>query len=302
MLKKNNKKEWEILNNNLKDFVRRISYDADISKLNSINARHFLLRYTIKLLMFKKVHRLKKRIALNSESKSNNDANYFSDEKFVIYTAIFGDYDDLHDPVLKPDNCDFVVFTDNVKIVKKLNHWKLSHLPKNFFPNDNLSNSEKNRFIKMHPHKLLHEYKYSIYVDGNFTVISDLTELINKINLHKMAFYSHQRFCVYEELRTIEKIAKASKRSVKKHRKILLELGIEKNIGLAVCSVIVREHNDINIVKIMEEWWSLYFNSPTKRDQVSFPVAVINNNIDISEVLTLGNFYNQTSLLRHKHN
>ena len=33
--------------------------------------------------------------------------------RIVVYTAIFGDYDDLYEPMVKPDNVDYVCFTDS---------------------------------------------------------------------------------------------------------------------------------------------------------------------------------------------
>ena len=36
--------------------------------------------------------------------------------KKVVYTAIFGGYDFLYEPEIKPDNVDFVCFTDNKNI------------------------------------------------------------------------------------------------------------------------------------------------------------------------------------------
>ena len=36
-------------------------------------------------------------------------------KNIVVYTAIFGDYDDLYEPLVRPKNVDFVCFTDNKK-------------------------------------------------------------------------------------------------------------------------------------------------------------------------------------------
>lgn len=44
-------------------------------------------------------------------------------DKLVVYTTIFGDYDDLIEPGKKYKNCDFVCFTDNENL--KLDIWKI---------------------------------------------------------------------------------------------------------------------------------------------------------------------------------
>jgi hypothetical protein len=40
------------------------------------------------------------------------NSNYFSEDRIAVYTAIFGPYDRLIEPVTVPDNVDFFIFTD----------------------------------------------------------------------------------------------------------------------------------------------------------------------------------------------
>lgn len=237
---------------------------------------------------------------IKSNSQSNCElSNYFSDERIAIYTSIFGAYDKITEPYFIPDNCDFYIFTDQK--VSSDSCWKQLPLPKNI---EKMSNVEKNRYIKMFPNELFQNYKYSIYVDGNVQIISDLTEYINKINskiglgIHK----HHLRDCVYDELVAVCKSGRISKKDAEKHKKYLEKCKMPKNYGLLQCNVIVREHNNKTCIKIMKEWWNEFLLF-SKRDQISLPHVLYNNKVTIDEVATLGdNIYRNPSfrVISHK--
>ena len=43
--------------------------------------------------------------------------------KAVVYTAIFNDYDWLKEPVIVPENIDFICYTDSKTLKSK--HWRI---------------------------------------------------------------------------------------------------------------------------------------------------------------------------------
>ncbi len=218
-------------------------------------------------------------------SDNNIVSNYFSNERIAIYTCIFGAYDKIIEPYFIPNNCDFYIFTDQK--VRKNSCWKQMPLPKKI---EKMSNIEKNRYIKMFPNEIFSDYKYSIYVDGNVQIISDLTEYVNKINskiglgIHK----HHLRDCVYEEIVAVCKSGRISKKEAKNHKKYLEKCRMPKKYGLLQCNIIVRENNNKICLKIMKEWWNEFLLF-SKRDQISLPHVLYENNISIDEVATLGN-------------
>ena len=77
--------------------------------------------------------------------------------KIVIYTSIFGGYDNLPNVSFKPENCDFICFTDSDI---QSNGWNIIRVPVLYEdPNRNAKR------YKILPHRYLSEYDISIYMD-----------------------------------------------------------------------------------------------------------------------------------------
>jgi hypothetical protein len=53
-----------------------------------------------------------------------------------------------------------------------------------------------------------------------------------------------------------------------------------EHYGLSENSVLLRKHNDENIIKLMELWWN-EVNNKSKRDQLSLQYAIWKNDFDI---------------------
>jgi len=203
--------------------------------------------------------------------------------KIAIYTSIFGGYDNLPEIPYKPDNCDFICFTD-----KDINstEWKIIKSPVIYSsPNRNAKR------YKVLPHKYLNQYEYSIWMDGNMSVKGDVNELIDQyLSNSSIAFYSHannvldSRSCPYEEAEYILTIGnknynlnpergilayKDNPAIITKQMQNYGYAGFPRNGGLITGMVILRKHNDPDCIKVMEQWWSeVSYNS--KRDQLSF--------------------------------
>lgn len=215
----------------------------------------------------------------------STESNYFSQERIAIYTAIFGTYDKINIPYCRPDNCDYYIFTDQ-DINRYSNVWKKKEI--NLSELDGLSNAQKNRYLKMHPHKLFPDYNYSIYVDGNVLIINDLTEYVNRLNDIGIGLHTHDaRSCVYEELEAIAKSKRETTENIKAHIEHLHDQKMPINYGLLQCNVIVREHHNKICVNVMEQWWDEYIRY-TKRDQVSLPYVLYKSGIKVKDVGMLG--------------
>ncbi|MGJ0624808.1 glycosyltransferase domain-containing protein [Xenorhabdus bovienii] len=116
-------------------------------------------------------------------------------DKILIYTALFGNYDILHEPVIDDDlYCDYICITDRKDINSK--KWKIINVN-----NENRNNIEENRRYKMMPHLFFRDYRYVIYVDANIIIKNSPKELINKyLKKNPIAFPKHfLRNCIYEE-------------------------------------------------------------------------------------------------------
>ncbi len=231
---------------------------------------------------------------LNRRNKANtgiNDlpnktaaSNYFSTERIAVYTVITGDYDDVLEPYCMPDNCDYFLYTDR-DFDDSNSAWTRRKLPPGL---NGLSDAAKNRYLKMHPHELFADYNYSIYVDGNIQIFTDMTEYINMLGPKGIGTHLHpERHCVYEELEAVVARGKESSENAGRHALYLEETGMPRQYGLLECNVIAREHHNSVCVRIMEQWWKEYMEY-AKRDQISLPHVLYMNGIRVEEVGVLG--------------
>lgn len=286
-------------------------YNEMMNKMKIINKQWIELRnskqYKIGLFMLEVKFRIKhfdfknllksfkrwingKKSAMIINNKINTDvinfeeSNYFLNDRIAIYTVIMGKYDSVQEPLWVPNNCDFYIYTD--QDIDENSIWKKRAIPDEI---EDYSDIEKNRYLKMHPEIILNEYKYSIYVDGNVQIITDLTEYVNKLNSTGMGFHKHnRRNCVYEEMEIILKTKRATKKELNVHKEYLKATNMPKNYGLLQCNIIVREHHNPICIQVMNDWWN-EFEKYTKRDQISLPHALFLNNINVESVGVLGN-------------
>ncbi len=198
----------------------------------------------------------------------------------VVYTGAFGkNYGII--PQKKIEGVDFFCFTDNVKKVKS--PWVPIELK-----NDNADEGRKNRHPKILPHLYFKDYEISIYIDSNFLIIGDIYNLLNDLENFKMAIFDHnqcddQRNCVYDEYEALVKLGKErgwfkdNVDTMTQQINFLKEQDYPKNNGLIFSAVLIRKHNDKEVIKVMEDWWQVV-STMSKRDQLGFNYAAWKNN------------------------
>lgn len=217
-------------------------------------------------------------------------SNYFSEDRIAIYTSIFGAYDTIIEPEYVPDNCDFYIITD--QNIDGESAWKKITVDLDAYGLTNESNVIKNRFFKMFPDKIFPNYKYSIYVDGNIRISTDLTEFIHGMNQYGVKLHNHfRRNCVFKEIEACLEWRKDTYENLSMHKEYLLKAGMPREYGLLEAPMIVREHRNPLCIKLMQEWWDEFLKC-SKRDQISLPYVLWKNNIRVSELALLGNDVN----------
>ncbi len=283
-----NKEEYTKLMSSMKEENKRYTRYV----MNSIEFRIKQVLDEIRnkriFFMIKNMFRyLKKKLKRKEDSgmEKSENSNYFSDERIAIYSCVTGEYDTIREPIIKPDNCDFYMITDQE--VSKDSAWTFIDINK-VLPQEDLSSKDKNRYIKMHPEKLFSEYKFSIYIDGNIRPVTDFTEFIQRLPKCGIATFRHpNNDCVYQEGKNCVSAKKAKADEIKKHLNYLRDNGMPSHNGLAHCALIVREHNNEMCKKIMDDWWKQYKNH-SKRDQISFAYVLFKQGIQVKEITILG--------------
>ncbi|MDT0688476.1 DUF616 domain-containing protein [Salegentibacter sp. F188] len=201
--------------------------------------------------------------------------------KTVIYTAIFGNYEGLI-PQPQYVGVDYVCFTDTPL---KCKFWKVIVVERRF--EDPTLDA---RWHKIMAHKHLSKYKQSIYIDGNFLVLQNPVKLLEQKLRDEivLAFFDHNqcddaRNCAYEEYQAILNLQdkqgyfKDSPERMQRLITFLKEQKYPENNGLISSGVLMRKHNDAELIKLMEDWW-YFVENYTKRDQLSFDYVLWKNN------------------------
>lgn len=190
----------------------------------------------------------------------------------VIYTANFGDYDDLR-PIPEFKGWDRVVFTDNKDL--KVQGWKTVYIQG--------EGVRKQREIKILSNKYLKDYSLSIYQDANMRILASPDEFINVVK-YKGGFMSAihpSRTRIYEEGFRIVQLGKDKSEIVFKHIVNLFEITkMPDNYGLFETGVIIRDNS--KDVARLENKWLKYLQLGSHRDQISLPFAKFMTGIDIS--------------------
>ena len=114
--------------------------------------------------------------------------------KFVVYTVLTGDKENLRNPFPENfKNYERVCFTDNPNIKSK--DWDVV-LIDNYY----LGSERESRRVKLRPHEFLENFDYSLYIDNTVSLKIDPLEILHKYATSSFVCFSHPfRDCIYEE-------------------------------------------------------------------------------------------------------
>ena len=204
--------------------------------------------------------------------------------KNVIYTAIFGGYDNLTEPSFIPDGWDFICFTDSDI---KSDVWDVRKVKPLY--KDSTRNARK---YKVLPHRFLSEYDVSVWVDGNILIRNNLNELVDDyLQDCNIAMMNHNknvldpRDCIYEEAQTILYFGQKNNNYKDNPNLIISQMEKYKNEnypqknGLAVTMEVLRRHNEKDVIDTMNLWWD-EIKYGSKRDQLSFNYCAWKTNLN----------------------
>jgi hypothetical protein len=200
--------------------------------------------------------------------------------KIVIYTAIFGDYDNLRDPDYISKDYDYFCFTDNQKL--QSNTWKINLISKTEDP------VRTAKYYKIHPHLLFQDYDYSLWIDANIILQKEIEPLIEALEASQKALmtfqheeHSGKRNCIYDEAETMTELKRDHPETIKKQISKYKKEGYPENNGLISSGVMLRKHNSSELRKPMDDWF-LEIETHSLRDQISFNYIAHKNNLEYS--------------------
>jgi len=194
----------------------------------------------------------------------------------VIYTAIFGDFDTLKEPLTISEGIDLICFTDNKKLHSK--SWKIVLVETNNNPPALL-----NRRIKLlGPYNELKNYKKSLYLDGSILIKSDLSSFFSKYADISLGNFRHpRRSCIYDEMASCIVSGKGDPiKLITQCRDYALNK-MPVKFGLSDNKIILRDHKSPIVSKLMHEWWENVTNY-SGRDQTCLSYVLYKNGLEYS--------------------
>lgn len=187
-----------------------------------------------------------------------------SKNRKVIYTCIFGKYDDLKDPIVHNPNWDYICFTDQ-NFKSKV--WDVRRIPIDCLNEDKRKVQRK---MKILAHRYLKNYDVSIWIDGNMQLTIDPDEAVSLYAHNAFSLLAHpERICLYDELDACVRLGKDSAESMDVLRRKFKSEKYPVNNGMAQTGVMIRQHTDDSIHGFCEMWWS-YVRDYSHRDQTVF--------------------------------
>lgn len=213
-----------------------------------------------------------------------------SKKKLVIYTVLFGDYDELKELKHIPNNSEIYCFTN--QNIKNSYNWNIIYIR-----NDKLLDIELARLIKVNPHLFFSDFQESIYIDASITFKKDVDKFyLDYLKDQKIVFFKHPlRKCLYKEVEACIILKKENKSLLMKQKNFYKSEFYPKNNGLIATGLIFRKHNVDEIKNLMKKW-SQQILLFSYRDQISFNYSswllgvkykAINKDIFYNQYLTI---------------
>lgn len=192
----------------------------------------------------------------------------------VIYTATFGNFDEVKNPTIDLPGWDLLFFTDaNLKS----NRWNIINVKQR----EDLDSIKMSRCYKMFPHLYLKDYDLSLWIDASILICKPIDEFVNYITDDvKMGIYQHTSSWK-EEISVMHRWCK----DIKFINSIMLEYqneGFDINKKIMSGNIILREHNDKNVIQTMELWWKQFNKHYIKRDQISLAYSLWKSGLNIN--------------------
>lgn len=203
----------------------------------------------------------------------------------IIYTAIFGRYEELKDPLVVTPGWRYICFTDQPFTSKV---WEIIQHPICETPQLTA------RAIKILPHKYLPAYtKKSIWIDGSFTINCNLNEWWERRFTSPFSCIKHPiRNCVYEEAAACVKHNRGNAAQINNQIRKYRQLGVPARNGIISSGILMREHSKI-VFDFCEKWHQELINNST-RDQLAFAFVAWKNRIHHE---TKWDYRNQTEFI-----
>ena len=215
---------------------------------------------------------------VTDKNYSKYNVEYIKKTKKVVYSIIIGQYDEIS-TFNKLEGYKYFLFSD---IIYNKTNWTIISITK-LIKQVNISNLKMTRYFKLFPHLFFKDYELSIYIDASYIICGDLDDLLLKTLNPSFDLYFIQhpsRNNISQEFPAVLEIKKDTQASVNIVKERYIKEKFPDKLGLTVNCIIIRRHNQKNVIKLMEIWWKEIKNY-SYRDQLSLNYAIWKLNFKI---------------------
>lgn len=200
--------------------------------------------------------------------------------KFVIYTAISGDFDDLIQHTYVSKDADYVCYTDQV--VPHPGIWEIRPLEA-----QHLDRVRSARFYKLFAHTLFPAVRFSVWIDGNIDVLNDALErsvdVLIAANTLVATNIHFSRSCTYAEALVCRNALLDDSAVILEQIAYLEQQQFPHNHGLFETNMMFRDHHQPGNISLMQSWWDMIVRF-SRRDQLSFGFALFQNQLSCAQL------------------
>jgi len=166
---------------------------------------------------------------------------------------------------------DYYLFTDDRNVVDgDAGPYRVRHIE--LWNNDKIKTSRR---VKLSPHTHFPKYDYSVWVDGQVTILNDFIPLIRKMGSSECLFMAHRdRNTVEEEVEEIYRVKKKQTTAVEEQIRRYKEEGYDPTrFPLIESSIQIRKHAG-GCCRMFFDTWRHEVEVGSNRDQVGFGYAL----------------------------
>jgi hypothetical protein len=206
--------------------------------------------------------------------------------RVAVYSAIFGGYDSLKQPVAQNVACDFICFTDSLPAGRN-GAWQLVHVP-----TGNIHPRMQAKYFKLMSHDVFPDgrlarqyanspetpqYDFTVWIDGRGQIVSEtfIQDITAVVDESGWALFRHsRRDCIYDEAEVSLQYKKYHTVPIREQVESYRQQGHPAHGGLYECGIIARREplfprlREANV-----RWWEENLGW-TYQDQLSLPVVL----------------------------
>lgn len=209
--------------------------------------------------------------------------------RVCVYTAVYGDYDELKPFPPQSVASDFVCFSDAAmpvtygwRLIRSRRHAALHPrmrakffklMSHRVFPHGRLAwrYNPIRASLALRPH-----YDALVWVDASLKIKSPhfVAELVETIGAHDWAMFVHpDRDCIYDEADLSVLLTKYRGLPIREQVETYRQEGYPAKAGLFACGIIARRSSSPKLAAVNEAWWAENCRW-TYQDQLSLPVVL----------------------------